>query len=169
MTLFITLTSCGGLTEAEIEALAETGVAQTVSAFSPTPSPPPTSTRTPSPTLTMTPSPTKDPIAEARSVSMTQTTEADVCYRWDQVDDSYMGTRICVYGKIVKLQETGSYAQIVRFSDEAGTFMLWSKWFTYLGLERGRCVAAFGVLTRDGGLFGMEIGMTDLYDYEGCD
>lgn len=166
--LLLGTAACGGKSSAELEELAKTGVAQTAAAYSPTPPPPPTST--PSPTSTKIPSPTVDRVAEARAISMTQTAEADICIRWDQVNESHFGpTKICVYGRIVKLQESERYAQIVRFSDEAGTFMLWSEWFTYLGLDRGKCVAAVGYLTREGNFIGMGIGFTEMYDYDGCD
>ena len=167
--LFLLSTNaCGGLSPAELEAMAATGVVQTAAAFSPTPSP----SRTPTlkPTATKTPTPTLNRAATAYAKSKTQTAEANSCTPWDQINDSMMGLRgICVYGRIVKLQESERYAQIVRFSNEAGTFMLWSEWFTYLGLDRGMCVAAVGFLTRQGNMIGMEIGITQLYEYDGCD
>ena len=166
--LLILANACGGMSQAELEAMAETGVAQTAAAFSPTP--PPTHTPTPSPTATKRPTPTVNRAATTSARSKTQTAEANDCIRWDKVDDSMMGQfGICVYGRIVKLQESERYPQIVRFSNEAGKFLLWSEWFTYLGLEPGMCVAAVGFLTRDGNLFGMEIGVTQLYEYDGCE
>lgn len=167
--LLLGTSACGGISYTELEERAETGVAQTAAAYSPTPPPPPTSTIIPSPTSTKIPSPTIDHVAEARAISMTQTAEADICIRWDQINDSHIGTELCVYGRVVKLQESDVYAQIVRFSDEAGTFLLWSEWFTFLGLTRGDCVAAVGYLTREGGLIGMGIGFAELYEYDGCD
>ena len=168
--LILGTAACGGPSPEELEALAKTGVAQTAAAYSPTPPPPPTSTVTPKPTSTKIPSPTIDRVAEARAIAQTQTAEADVCIRWDQVDESLLELKeICVYGRITKLQDSERYAQIVRFSNEAGTFMLWSEWFTYLGLDPGKCVAAVGFLSKEGGFIGMGIGSTELYEYDGCD
>jgi hypothetical protein len=101
-------------------------------------------------------------------MSKTQTAEADVCILWSDVTDAHIGSEICVYGRVVKLAETGVYAQIVRFSDEAGTFLLKSRWYTYLGLARGHCVAAVGYISRDGNYLAMEIGATELYEYDDC-
>ena len=166
--MLLSINGCGGRSQGELEAMAMTGVAQTAAAYTPTP-PPPTPTEIPSPTATIKPTPTINRTATARSRA-TQTAEANPCIRWDEVDDSYFAANpICVYGRIVKLQESERYPQIVRFSNEAGTFLLWSEWFTYLGLEPGMCVAAVGYLTRDGNLFGMEIGVTKLYEYSGCE
>ena len=166
--LLFSTNACGGLSPSELEAVAATGVAQTAAAFSPTPSP--TRTPTPTPTETKIPTPTVNRAATSSARSKTQTAEADDCIPWDQVDDSMMGRMgLCVYGRIIKLQETERYPQIVRFSNEAGTFMLWSEWFTYLGLQPGMCVAAVGFLNRQGGMIGMEIGITQLYEYDGCE
>lgn len=166
--LLFSTNACGGLSPGELQAMAATGVAQTAAAFSPTP--PPTSTPTPKPTATKIPTPTVNRAATSSARSKTQTAEANACIPWDRIDDSMMGLQgICVYGRITKLQETERYPQIVRFSNEAGTFMLWSEWFTYLGLQPGMCVAAVGFLNRQGGMIGMEIGITQLYEYDGCE
>ena len=165
MGLSLWVHACGGASTAELDAIARTGVAQTAAAFSPTP--PPTSTATSTPTKNPTSPPDR---AATRNARATQTADENPCIRWDQVNESHFSQPdLCVYGRIVKLQESERYAQMVRFSHEAGTFMLWSEWYTYLGLKPGMCVAAVGFLGRDVGLIGMEIAITELYEYDGCD
>jgi hypothetical protein len=167
------LSACGQTAALDLEALAETGVLETAAAFTATSSPPPgptqTHTRTPSATITEAATPTFDHIEATREFAKTQTAVAGICIRWDEVQDRHIGHRICVYGIIVKLQETGTYAQIVRFSDEAGTFLIKSRWFTYVGIKRGDCVKAEGTIMRDGNYLSMAIWEAALYQYDGCE
>lgn len=166
------LSACEQAAIIDLEALAETGVIETIAAFTATSSPQPrptrTHTRAPSATFTEAAAATPDQIEKTREFSKTQTAESGICIRWDEVSDRHIGHRVCVYGVIVKLQETGTYAQIVRFSDEAGTFLIKSRWFTYVGIKRGDCVNAVGTIQRDGNYLSMEIWEAALYQYGGC-
>lgn len=90
------------------------------------------------------------------------------CIAWDRVSDSHIGRTLCVYGRIVKQYETEQYAHIVRFSEEAGTFLLRGRYNYYIGLERSQCVAAISTVYRDGNYLYMEIANTELYEYTGC-
>jgi hypothetical protein len=56
----------------------------------------------------------------------------------------------------------------VRFSEEAGTFLLRGRYNYYIGLERSQCVAAISTVYRDGNYLYMEIANTELYEYTGC-
>lgn len=167
------LSACGLGTPPDLEALAQTGVVETIAAFTETSTQPPipsqTHTHAPSATFTEAFTPTRDWIEATREFSKTQTAQAGICIRWDKVRDRHIGHRICVYGVIVKLQETSNYAQIVRFSDEAGTFLIKSRWFTYVGIKRGDCVKAEGTIRRDGNYLSMEIWEAAMYQYDGCE
>lgn len=166
------LSACGLGAPPDLEALAQTGVVETVAAFTETSTQPPkpsqTLTHAPSATLTEAFTPTRDWIEVTREFSKTQTAQAGICIRWDKVRDRHIGHRICVYGVIVKLQETSNYAQIVRFSDEAGTFLIKSRWFTYVGIKRGDCVKAEGTIIRDGNYLSMRIWEAAMFQYNGC-
>jgi hypothetical protein len=167
------LSACGLGAPPDLEALAQTGVVETAAAFTETSTQPPgpsrTHTRAPSATFTQPAPPTFDWIEATREFSKTQTAISGICIRWDEVKDRHIGHRICVYGVIVKLQETSNYAQIVRFSEEAGTFLIKSRWFTYVGINRGDCVKAEGTIIRDGNYLSMEIREASMYQYDGCE
>lgn len=91
----------------------------------------PTSTRRPSPTLTPDPK--------------------DICLRWDQVNDAHVESRNCVYGTIVKYCDSPPYKQIIRFSDEAGTFLLRAKYKYVNGIQRGECIHVKGMIIKTAG------------------
>ena len=109
----------------------------------------------------------KSPTPRAQS-SFNMPTAKPTCLRWDRVTDANIGPSRCAYGEVVKFYSTEQYAQIVRFSDEAGTFLLRGRDYYFEGLKRGDCVAATGDIARDGNYLYMEISGTDLYRYSSC-
>ena len=90
------------------------------------------------------------------------------CVRWDKVDDRLIGLTACVYGDVIKIYDTDVYAFILRFSDEAGTFLIRSRNMYYEGVKKGACVAALGPVHRDGNYPYMQVEETELYNYSDC-
>jgi hypothetical protein len=90
------------------------------------------------------------------------------CIRWDKVDDRLIGSTACVYGDVIKIYETDVYAFILRFSDEAGTFLIRSRNMYYAEVKKGACVATLGLVHRDGNYLYMQVEETELYDYSDC-
>jgi hypothetical protein len=67
------------------------------------------------------------------------------------VTDAQVGSIECVYGTVVKIQSTSTYVQIIRFSNEAGTFLVRGRIYYFQDLHRGDCVRVDGLVQRDGG------------------
>lgn len=91
------------------------------------------------------------------------------CIEWLQVTDSHIGKRICVYGKIVKINTTDVYIQIIRFSEHAGTFLVRGRDYLFDGIARGDCVAVVGRVAKYGSYLYMNTDHgTELYSYKYC-
>lgn len=79
------------------------------------------------------------------------------CIPWYSVNDSYLNTYICVCGEVVKLYQTQQYAQFIRFSNEAGTFLIRGADRYFGDVSVGDLVCFFGPLRRDGNYLYMEV------------
>ena len=118
------------------------------------------------PTIMPTRIPTQPPRPTATPLPASSNSPA--CLLWTKVSDYNIGREICVYGSIVKHYSTEQYAHIVRFSEQPGTFLLRGRDWYYESLQRSDCVAAFGVVQRDGNYLYMDIATTQLYEHSGC-
>jgi hypothetical protein len=91
------------------------------------------------------------------------------CIPWTSLRNSDIGYRRCVYGIIVKIYSSGDYPQIIRFSAEAGTFLIWGENWYFTDIETGMCVAAVGTIESDASELFMDIATSELYDFSpGC-
>lgn len=68
------------------------------------------------------------------------------CKLWNYLSSSDLGNEICVYGKVVKFYATEEYGQIIRFSEEPGTFMVRGRNYVFDDIERGKCIAVRGII-----------------------
>ena len=111
-------------------------------------------TASPIPSLTVrTLPPTRIPTVRSsiyREGTVGSALTGDSCYSWDQVTDRLIGSLVCVYGTVVKLYDTDNYAQIIRFSEDAGTFLIRGTHYYFEEVRRGDCVMVQGVVRRDG-------------------
>jgi len=67
------------------------------------------------------------------------------CIPWESLTENHVNRSVCIYGQIEKINTTDAYAQIIRFSKEAGTFALLGRRVGYR-VEPGDCVLVEGVI-----------------------
>ena len=76
------------------------------------------------------------------------------CTYWEKITGDDVGKTMCVYGRIIKIYPAGSYDQIIRFSDLAGTFYIYGVApSVYSGIEPGQCMSATGTVLIDASSF----------------
>ena len=121
-------------------------------------------------TSTPIPYPTSTPIPIQFSPIPTITTIFDSmnCISWENLTKEDVGFTRCVYGRIKKIYSSGDYLQIIRFSENAGTFLVWDKTFYFKGISIGDCVAFNGTIKKDATSLFMDIASTNKYEYSGC-
>ena len=91
------------------------------------------------------------------------------CIRWSDVSMSDIGKHVCVYGEIKKIETTNQYAQIIRFSNTGGSFVLLGENSWYDRIYIGRCIAAKGkVFISKERILAMDSAYTILDDYWFC-
>ena len=68
------------------------------------------------------------------------------CYRWNKVNPSMNGMRVCVYGKVVFYSENPLTTDIY-FSNQTSDFHLISTTKNFQGIQPGQCVQGTGQIT----------------------
>lgn len=101
----------------------------------------PTPTRTPFPTRT----PTRTPLFLFANPTKPN------CLSWRQVDESFAGKTICVYGTVSKAKSVSiGFGQFrIFFSENADAFFLLDENYIYPDLKAGDCVSANGKVEID--------------------
>jgi serine/threonine protein kinase len=125
---------------------------------------------TPPPTLTYRPSKTPLPSLTRLPLTVlmvTPTSTLSHCRLWSSFNDSDVGKQRCVYGRIVKIYQTEQYVQIIRFSINAGTFLIWDR-NDFVDVSINDCIAAEGIILKDASSLYMDIVGTTFYDFSGC-
>jgi hypothetical protein len=89
------------------------------------------------------------------------------CILWSSLTRKDVGETICVFGRIVNIYSTGPYKEIIRFSQEAGTFLIWDR-ETTVDMSIGDCVTATGIVQQDPSELFMDIQGTQFSEYTGC-
>jgi hypothetical protein len=89
------------------------------------------------------------------------------CIIWSSLTRKDVGDTSCVFGRIVTIYATGPYKEIIRFSKEAGTFLIWDR-ETTVNLSVGDCVTATGIVQQDPSELFMDIRGTQFGEYSGC-
>ncbi len=115
---------------------------------------------TKSSTYTFIPSPTTYPTEPLIASSVN-------CIPWSSLTNKDVDNSICVYGRIIKIYSAGQYLQIIRFSLDAGTFLIWDREET-VDLSVGQCITAEGIVHQDASELFMEIKGTEFNEYAGC-
>lgn len=91
------------------------------------------------------------------------------CIRWDRVTDIDIDKKMCVFGIVIRNFSTDDYSQIIRFSNQADTFILQGRNYYYENISQSACIAAIGVLQkRSAGYYYMDIRTTEIYNYNSC-
>jgi hypothetical protein len=95
---------------------------------------------------------------------------ASNCVHWASVSNNDVGHTRCVFGEIVKLYSSGNDVQIIRFSIEAGTFMVKSEYYYFPNISVGDCVSLEGVVQRDASSLFMDINENSTISvvHDGC-
>ncbi len=135
----------------------------------------PTATKVVRPTVrapTSTPNRSQTTVAATQTAvnrNNTSTNYLSDCIWWNQVAKTHVGKQICVYGMIYKIQTTEQYIQIIRFSDNAGTFLVRGENFLFDGVDSGICVKVIGtVQNANGSYLYMDTTYTKWDYYDGC-
>jgi hypothetical protein len=102
------------------------------------------------------------------TISNTPTSTLLNCILWSNLNNSDVNLSECVYGRVVKIYSTDQLAQIIRFSNEAGTFLIWSQYKYFPDVHINDCVAAVGYINQNVSEMYMDIENIDLYEYAGC-
>jgi hypothetical protein len=97
----------------------------------------------------------------------TPTTELPNCTLWSSLSKADVGEKRCVYGSVVKVYGTDVYRQIIRFSVEAGTFLIWGEKDFY-GVSVGDCIAAIGEIHQNPSSLYMDIAGAEFIDFPNC-
>jgi hypothetical protein len=99
--------------------------------------------------------------------SHTPTSILSNCKFWSSLTNSDVGNSLCVYGRVVKIYSTDQYRQIIRFSNNAGTFLIWDQ-NDFYGVSVDNCLAAIGIIHQNASSLYMYISGTTFYEYSGC-
>jgi hypothetical protein len=89
------------------------------------------------------------------------------CTLWSDLTNSDVGFSRCVYGRVVKVYSTDQYRQIIRFSNDAGTFLIWDQ-NDFFGVIVGDCLAAEGTVHQNASSLFMYISGTTFKRVDGC-
>jgi hypothetical protein len=89
------------------------------------------------------------------------------CILWSSLTRHDAGKSRCIFGRITKIYATDQYIEIIRFSAQAGTFLIWDR-EKYIELSVGQCISAKGIIHQDASELYMEISGTKIHDYSGC-
>ncbi len=90
------------------------------------------------------------------------------CTLWSDLTPADVGSVKCVYGTIVKIYHTEMMFEIIRFSERAGTFLVWDKKAYFEGIDKGMCVKVEGLIYKDASELYMEIAGSTWGPYTGC-
>ena len=119
------------------------------------------------PSLTRT-SASSPPIPIEESPQKTPVSPSLDCVLWSDLTRSDVGMVKCVYGRIVKIYHTDIYFEIIRFSADAGTFLIWDRTVSFPGISTDMCVKVVGLIHQDASELYMEIAGSKLDSYSGC-
>jgi hypothetical protein len=117
--------------------------------------------------------PTREPTATLTVTAVeyaqsTPTSTPQDCILWSALTRSDVGTTKCVYGRIVKIYHNDVYFEIIRFSEDAGTFLIWDRKAYFPGIATDMCVKAVGTIQEDASELYMEIAGSTMDPYTGC-
>lgn len=111
---------------------------------------------TPIPTRSSTPRPNATKTHQYW-VRQTKTAEASTsCIRYDRVNETHVGVRICVYGEVVKWYTTDEFAAIIRFENEKDNIIIRGVWSYWPDVKSGECIAVVGVVETNNQYFFIE-------------
>lgn len=108
------------------------------------------------PTATLQPTPSPEP------------SPTPGCYPWTAVTDDQVGADLCVFGRIVMVSGTNIYQQILRFSEQPGTFLIRGRTRGFSGMVAGKCIAVTGKILRSGAYLYQDAETSQVVDFEGC-
>ncbi len=89
------------------------------------------------------------------------------CILWSSLTRNDVGNTVCVFGRIVDIYNAGEYKQIIRFSREAGTFLIWDR-ESYVNLSVWQCIKATGIVHQDASELFMYVSETEFEQYSDC-
>jgi hypothetical protein len=89
------------------------------------------------------------------------------CIPWSALTRNDVGDSVCVFGRIVDIYSAGEYKEIIRFSREAGTFLIWDR-ESYVNLEVWQCIKATGIVHQDASELFMYVSETEFEQYSDC-
>jgi hypothetical protein len=139
-------------------AIAQTAAAAFTAAPEITPTPPPSASVAPTAEITTKPTSTAALWIAALGLTITPTAEPSHfepnCLSWDQIDATYDGKSVCVYGIVTKAYSVYAGGISVNqfrifFSDAPHAFFMVNDMFRYSDLKKGDCVTARGVVKLD--------------------
>jgi len=114
--------------------------------------------------------PTSTPIPTLINIPTMVPTNTEIlpnCILWSSLTSADVGNSRCIYGRIVKIYSTDVYRQIIRFSVNAGTFLIWDRNVSK-EVSVNQCIAAEGYIHQDASELYMEISGTTIIDYPRC-
>jgi hypothetical protein len=89
------------------------------------------------------------------------------CIPWSSLTRNDAGDTVCVFGRIVDIYSAGQYKEIIRFSREAGTFLIWDR-ESYVNLSVWQCIKATGIVHQDASELFMYVSETEFEQYSDC-
>jgi hypothetical protein len=89
------------------------------------------------------------------------------CILWSLLTRNDVGDTVCVFGRIVDIYSAGQYKEIIRFSRDAGTFLIWDS-ESYVNLTVWQCITATGIVHQDASELYMDIEGTIFAEYKDC-
>jgi hypothetical protein len=106
------------------------------------------------------------PMKESPQITPASTLQE--CILWSDLTRSDVGVVKCVYGRIIKIYHNDIYFEIIRFSADAGTFLIWDRAVSFPGISTDMCVKVVGLIHQDASELYMEIAGSKLDSYSGC-
>jgi len=89
--------------------------------------------------------PTSTPRPHATSTS-SSSNQGSNCYHWSQISKNMEGRKVCVYGNVYSISQSGSTSTRIEFSSKPNTFFVYSVNYIFPDLRGGDCIAADAVV-----------------------
>jgi curved DNA-binding protein CbpA len=93
------------------------------------------------------------------------------CIPWDAIRKEDAGDRLCVYGRVDRVEQTEALTQVIRFGERQSTFTIRGSRYNYRDIAEGVCIAAVGEVQSDAGSTGgffMDTSSTSIYRSTDC-